>query len=1112
MSNLLTSILQRIFALPFFLFCVLCGTYEVSGQSSNRNYVLTRTMLDASGGSYTERIDYFDDLGRIVQSNRKNASPSGADILTAREYDGFGRVFLDYLPVPVNGNSGSYVDPGMIGGMAFLFYNDVYNATLTKYEPSPMDRVTDRYGPGTPWLTSRRPVKTEHFVNASSGELSCALFTVASGSSLRRVGLYDAGELYVTKTTDEDLRSSYVFTDKLDRVVLERAADDSIMHDTYYIYDDLGNLRYVLSPEASAALAINGTWGDDSQTLKDYVYVYKYDGRCRCVSARTPGCDWVLTCYDKADRPIFLQDGNQRAVGEWTFLFYDAFGRQVATGVWGASTVPDVSGMTVRATYTGGAMLGGYSVNLSIPSSVKLATVKYYDSYDFLGTLPAGDRAKMAAVSLSGYGSVFPDNSVPAAKGLPTGVRLYGLDDPMECVVTVSYYDSRRRLVQTHTARSAGGYADTYFAYTFTGKMSASREVVILPDGHADTLEKTMSYDSQERLLSETAALNGTSDTTVYSYDEVERLTGKTYGTGAAATTEALTYNLRGWQTGQTCRVFSMNLRYTEPATGTVPCYSGNVAEWTWTREGSTPCTYSFTYDLLGRVKDSRCYVGSTAVPSDVFAERNMLYDLNGNLVSMQRSNGTASPQSVGLDYSGTGNRLHCVSGFGPGTTGSYGYDANGNMTHDGRNNLDLEYNDLNLVGSVSRNGSVLANYSYLADGTKVRAVDGDGAGLEYRGALTYRRTPDGHLRLESAATPGGRIVALAGPDGGIAGYRVLHHITDHLGSVRAVVDAASGQVLETADYLPFGQRWKASAAAGYTPSTDNDNRWRFSGKEEQSFLGTDPVTGTPNISFIDYGARMYDPALGRWLATDPMAGRRYNISPYVFCGNNPVNLVDPDGMDWYTINSSGETKLRLKTEDQFDQLFAVSPDGEMMSDRFLKVNNKKVLPLMSRGEYVPAGGNMKDMLDIFYFASDSFIKQEWGLYSNGSRFALKTDKRNDSVGSPFDYSLDPDEYGPTTNATRWKIHSHSDTGLAMRDELESMGFWYEDKNFNDRGGLNPNSIAQPSNYYNDDWKKYKRDFISTGGKPATSLVYFPKSGRTYRIGYNNAVIIRNRK
>ena len=52
-------------------------------------------------------------------------------------------------------------------------------------------------------------------------------------------------------------------------------------------------------------------------------------------------------------------------------------------------------------------------------------------------------------------------------------------------------------------------------------------------------------------------------------------------------------------------------------------------------------------------------------------------------------------------------------------------------------------------------------------------------------------------------------------------------------------------------------------------------------------------------MPLLDYGARFYNPALARWTTLDPLAEKYYSISPYAFCNNNPVNLVDPDGRSW---------------------------------------------------------------------------------------------------------------------------------------------------------------------------------------------------------------------
>lgn len=84
---------------------------------------------------------------------------------------------------------------------------------------------------------------------------------------------------------------------------------------------------------------------------------------------------------------------------------------------------------------------------------------------------------------------------------------------------------------------------------------------------------------------------------------------------------------------------------------------------------------------------------------------------------------------------------------------------GSGNMTHDGHNGLDLEYNRMNLIQKVTRNGAAIADYRYLYDGTKTIAMDSKGEGLEYHGPFTYRIGKDGNVSLSEARFAGGRFV-----------------------------------------------------------------------------------------------------------------------------------------------------------------------------------------------------------------------------------------------------------------------------------------------------------------------------------------------------------------
>ena len=136
----------------------------------------------------------------------------------------------------------------------------------------------------------------------------------------------------------------------------------------------------------------------------------------------------------------------------------------------------------------------------------------------------------------------------------------------------------------------------------------------------------------------------------------------------------------------------------------------------------------------------------------------------------------------------------------------------------------------------------------------------------------------------------------------------------DYLGSVRAVYDITQeaedvtdveSLILEQNDYYAFGGRIEDP-----TQPMDQDNRYRFNGKEQLRFDG---IGLDPNLT--DYGARYYESRYARWTTPDPLADKYYSTSPYAFCNNNPVNFVDPFGMDWYSTTEEIEDESGKKRQ-----------------------------------------------------------------------------------------------------------------------------------------------------------------------------------------------------
>ena len=225
-----------------------------------------------------------------------------------------------------------------------------------------------------------------------------------------------------------------------------------------------------------------------------------------------------------------------------------------------------------------------------------------------------------------------------------------------------------------------------------------------------------------------------------------------------------------------------------------------------------------------------------------------------------------------------------------------YAHDRNGNLTYDMELETNFAYNNLNLLEKAMRNDTIVAKYSYLADGTKLSAVNADDCGFAYRGSFTYRTDAEANRVFESTPFGGGRIVGTVDAE-----TEVRYFLTDHLGSVR-VVATDQNNVLERNDYYPFGKRWNSASLP------ISDNRDRFNGKEDQVFIGD---------CLADYGARCYNKLNGRWLAQDPKAENFINYSQYCFCGNNPISRIDINGAEWYSYQEEyedGNGEIRTRT------------------------------------------------------------------------------------------------------------------------------------------------------------------------------------------------------
>ena len=817
----------------YMFMALLCYALTTAAQDASHNYVRTRSMLDETGGKYLDKVEYYDGLGRPFQTVLKKVTASNSNLVTLQEYDVAGRAVNSWLPIV---SSAEYVAPAAFKSSAPSNYgNDSRPYGQPVYEASPLNRTVKEYGPGAAWHGGHS-VNTDYLANSTANaQLNCINYGVSSAGALTSNGSYASGQLSVVKTTDEDLNVSYTFTDKMGHVVLSRQMKGSETHDTYYVYDDKSNLCFVLQPMYQSLA-----------NLDLYAFQYKYDGRNRCIWKKLPGAGYMEMVYDNADRLVFSQDGNQRALtsGNWTYYKYDGLNR-----------------LTEQGTCT----------NKVTTSGTNVLVQHFYDSYAFR--------------SQAGFNnSNFPDDASGNGKGALTASVATVLGSSNK-IYTAYYYDIKGRVVKTVQSNPLGGYDVAATVYTFTNKPATVTHTHTASGKTTRTEVYTYSYDHADRLLKVEHTLGGTKITLAdYAYDNLGRLQSKSLH-GSATNKLTYAYNVRGWLTGISGSKFTQNLYYNN-GNGTAK-YNGSISSMTWKAGNeSTVRGYKFTYDGLDRMLNAT--YGETAgisTNANRFSENVTGYDKNGNIKTLQRYGQTAASGYGLIDnltFTLGGNQLTRVddavatsaynNGFefkdGVKQANEYNYDSNGNLTKDLNKGItNISYNCLNLPSVVTFSDGSTITYTYAADGTKLKTVHKTGSTTtttDYCGNVVYENgvqklllTDEGYVTLSDS--------------------KYHYYLKDHQGNNRVVINQ-SGTVEETNHYYPFG---------GVFASAGNVQPYKYNGKE---------YDGKKGLNWYDYGARMYDAALGRFMTVDPLAEKYYPMSPYGYCLNNPIKFIDADG------------------------------------------------------------------------------------------------------------------------------------------------------------------------------------------------------------------------
>lgn len=964
--------------------------FVAANPSDDQNYVMVRQpriavqeandVLNNSGAlarEMHETVAYFDGLGRPIQQASTSAAPDGRHVYSFNVYDEFGRETHQYLPYNSDQGTPGAFRSNSLGDQTSFFTNDAFPEmgglfadrnfpfSETRFEPSPLDRVIEQGAPGTSWQVGAASLKTDYLANGgtslpSSIQIySYRLDPDPSTTPIPSTPL--AGNYYIRKTTDENQALSYSVINKLGQEILSCVQIDANTYAcTSYMYDKLGNVKYVLQPEGYRRVNFGTLLTQDF--LNKYAFQYVYDKRNRVVEKKAPGGGWEHLVYNQLDQVVMSQDANQRAkdIPEWTFAKYDAMGRVVMTGVWAATDVSKRTRPQLENYFEGlnhapngsdalfesrssttfndgtGSLIMGYSHDTyPLASQATVHSINYYDDYDFNfdGTVEQID-------------SYTPDAEVPInqanlrARGKVTSVstRILGTNDFLK---TVTFYDEYGHEIQTRTQNHLGGTDISTYEVNFAGEIMKT----VLRHNFQSALEiiriNEFCYDHQGRQLRATQQMDD--DPAVIlsemGYNQLGLLQEKNLGSdgqGSALQSIDYMYNVRGWMTdintvapllsnglGQDNDVFGQRMHYNSymllpSTTNPDALYNGNISgiEWQYADEidlqGNT-----YTYDRMNRIlsADYKTKPFGNLFWSDPASDRNTAYsyDLNGNIESLIRqgpANGQSLLDDLTYQYASTDpNRLLSVTDAIPNTAGlvefkegansgdDYEYDANGNIIKDNNKNIEISYNHLNKPVRIDFTG-------------------GENAGA----SLSYGYDASG-TKLSQIMSRSGSLDIRVYVNG-------FQYISDDTGLKLDFISHAEGRVVPIDNTNSYRYEYNLTDHLGNVRAMvadlnldgeidANDPAEFFEKKDYYAFgmemqtgngaqVGANPpnrfgyngkeLIGELDLHWSDYGARMYDASIGKWNGVDALANAYYEITPYAYTMNNPVIFIDPDG------------------------------------------------------------------------------------------------------------------------------------------------------------------------------------------------------------------------
>lgn len=749
----------------------------------------SEVVLSALPENVAITTSYMDYMGRPIQSVVKQSSPSKKDLVAPVAYDKYGRVAAQYMPyiqLTANTNDGRYKDSMLLKDSLFyktLFPDEDFFYSKTQYDASPFQRVLKVTAQGNNWTGAGKGKVIVQRSNSNADSVRFWTIDISSEDDVPSTSAYyQERSLFVEEVTDEDGKKKVIYKDELGRVVLSKvqvwdtpATGHSGWLCTYYIYDEMNNLRMVIPPKAVEEL-IGVSWNlSGNPTIRTGLcYAYYYDNKGRMMMKFIPGKDKSYIAYDLLGRVVMTQDAKLRSSTEWTYVKYDEQNRPVKSGlITSASSASTI--ITNAATSSDYPTLSG---------TYSIFSETYYDDYSWTSGTPLSSSLVTTNINSTNFYTTyngFPEYAQQIAvseriRGAGTGskTRILGTSDYL---YTLTLYDQYGRAVQVKGTNQTGGTDVVTTQYSFSGRVLRSHVYHQKSGTNAQThtLLTKYNYDHAGRVTSLVKNTDGGGDHTIasYTYNELGQVTSKklapAFNSNAGLETLNFDYNIRGWLTGMnrdfvkdvsTINWFGFEVAYEDTANiiagqeYTNGYYNGNIAGLTWKSRGDAQKRkYDFTYDAANRLlaADFNQYTSSSFNKSANvdFSLSNMTYDANGNILSMNQKglkiNASPTIDQLSYSYFANSNKLQGVTDAAneynsklgdfkyddnTKTSTDYSYDVNGNLSADANKKIGtINYNYLNLPTSVEiineSNPYAVANIEYVYDaaGNKLKKI-----------------------------------------------------------------------------------------------------------------------------------------------------------------------------------------------------------------------------------------------------------------------------------------------------------------------------------------------------------------------------------------------------